>query len=141
MKNSVVVGSDLFEMEQEVIDVTSSHRPDTSWRFVDAAGHEHRWFADDQPAESYRSGAKYDVPTLVWVKDGVRYDEDGEPYDVGHNECLQCGEHVDPRYTADTTRRKMAGLASYWINGTEVPQEDFERRFEAARKHQGGPSR
>jgi hypothetical protein len=25
-------------------EVTSLNRPDTAWRFVDAAGHEHRWY-------------------------------------------------------------------------------------------------
>jgi hypothetical protein len=33
-------------------DVTSLNRPDTSWLFVDAQGHEHQWYtaADGKPA-------------------------------------------------------------------------------------------
>lgn len=133
MKDTIVVGSDVFKVERDLIDVTSLHRPDVGWRHVDAAGHEHRWFTEGRPAESYRGGAKYDVPSLVWVKDGVAYDEDGEPYNVGHNECRICGEHVEPHYTADTHTVYMAGLARFTINGEPVGREEFERRLEAAK--------
>lgn len=126
--------NDIFEMRRDMIDVTSMHRPDTSWRFVDAIGHEHRWHVDGKPAVSYNPSARYDTPTLVWVKDGEEYwEDDDEPHAVGHLECRQCGERIEPRYTADSTTQHIAGLAHYRINGESVSREEFELRY-AARK-------
>jgi hypothetical protein len=91
----------------ELVDMTSINRPDTSWSFVDAYGHRHEWFdrATGLPATSYDPMAHYETPSLVWVKDATRYDEDGEPYDVGHRECRLCGEHVEPGRTSDAYQR------------------------------------
>jgi hypothetical protein len=127
---------DRFEAGQDPIDVTSMHRPDTGWVMVDAHGHEHRWHVDGRPAVSYSPSATYDVPTLVYVKDGEETDEDGETYEVGHLECRACGEHVRPGYTADTIRQYIPGLRWYRINGQSVSPEEFERRLTAA---QGRP--
>jgi hypothetical protein len=123
----------VFESGCELVEVTSTHRPDTSWRFVDAQGHEHRWYAKGAPAESYSPSGRYEVPTLVWVKDDVGYFEDGEPYDIGHHECVQCGEHVEPRSTADSVQQFVPGLRWYRINGRSVTKDEFERRRAKAR--------
>lgn len=126
--------NDVFEMSRDLIDVTSMHRPDTSWRFVDAVGHEHRWHVNGKPAESYNPSARYETTTLLWVKDGEEYwEDDDEPHAVGHTECRQCGEHIEPRYTADTTTQHIPGIAHYRINGESVPKEEFERRYATAR--------
>lgn len=122
-----------FRVESDRIDVTSNHRPDTSWRFTDAAGHEHQWFADGTPASGYVPSAKHSTPTLKWVKDGEAYwPDDDEPHDVGHNECIQCGEHIEPRYTADTNSQYIAGPKYCYINDEPVSLEEFERRAREA---------
>jgi hypothetical protein len=127
------VGPDVFEMQCDLVDVTSLHRPDPTWRHVDAHGHEHRWYVDGTPAVSYDPSARYETPSLVWVKDGEEFwDGDDEPHDVGHLECRQCGDHVEPRYTADDTRQHIPGLRRYRINGEPVTPEEFARRYKAA---------
>jgi hypothetical protein len=131
---------DVFDGHCDLLDVTSLHRPDTAWVFVDAHGHEHRWHVDGKPAASYRPDAKHETPTLLWIKDGEEYwEDDDEPHDVGHLECTQCGEHVTPRYTADATTQHIAGLRNYRINGEPVTQEEFERRYKEACAAKGSP--
>lgn len=125
---------DVFETGCDLIDVTSIHRPDTSWYFSDEHGHEHRWHVDGKPAVSYNPSARYDTPTLVWVKDGEDYwEDDDEPHDVGHLECRQCGEHANPGYTADGTEQHIPGPRWYRINGASVSPEEFQQRYEASR--------
>lgn len=124
---------DVFDCGTDVVEVTRLHRPDTDWRFVDASGHEHRWYSNGVPAKYYSASDKYDTPTLIWVKDGEEYwDGDDEPHDVGHLECRQCGERVTPGYTADTSRQYVPGLRWFRINGENVSPEEFQRRYEAA---------
>jgi hypothetical protein len=125
-------GDVVFEAGCDLIDVTSLHRPDTSWRAVDVASHTHRWYANGQPAESYRPDAKYETPTLRWVHDDWGYYEDGERYSIGHHECRDCGERIEPRYRADDTRQMIQGLLWFTINGESVSAEEFERRFQGA---------
>lgn len=121
-----------FEVRADPIEVTSLHCPNTSWRFVDPAGHEHRWYLGTKPAESYRPDAHYEVPTLAVVFDGYGYYPDGSQYRREHYECRQCGARVTPSYTADTTRQYIAGLKHFYIDGREVAQETFERAFKIA---------
>lgn len=121
---------DVFEMSFDLMDVTSMRRPDETWRYTDVRGHLHQWFEDGQPMERYRPDRTHDTPTLVWVKDGEEYWEgDDEPHPVGHNECRECGEHIEPRYTADTTTQYVAGLLHCRINGQVATREEFERQF------------
>ena len=49
--------------------------------------------------------------------------------EVGHHECQQCGERVQPRQKADDCRQYIAGLREYLINGQSVSPEEFERRW------------
>lgn len=120
---------DVLEMSCDRIEVTSNHRPDTSWVVTDKVGHEHRWFANGSPASRYSPMDTHDVPTLVWVKDGEEYwAGDDEPHDVGHLECRQCGEHIRPRYTADDCRQYVHGLRRCCVNGLPVSLEEFQRK-------------
>jgi hypothetical protein len=55
-----------LSMQRDSIDVTSNHRPDISWKFVDSAGHEHRWFVSkNRVAVAYHPQAKYRVPSVL----------------------------------------------------------------------------
>ena len=76
-----------FEMSRELIDVTCLSRPDTSWRFMDSHGHEHRWYVGQEPAREYRPQESYTTPSLIYVVDDRWIDEDGEEQVVGHHEC------------------------------------------------------
>jgi hypothetical protein len=123
------IGSDVFESGCELIDVSMMSRPDTNWLFTDAAGHVHRWHevGSSEPAQSYQPEWAYEVPTLRWVVDDRWIDEDGEERETGHSECVQCGEHVTPRHTSDTTRQMIPGLRWYRINGQSVSEDEFKR--------------
>jgi hypothetical protein len=130
----LAAGRDIFETGCDLIDVTSLHRPDPRWRLVDAHGHEHRWYVDGKLAVSYRPEAHYETPTLVWIKDGEEYwEDDDEPHPVGHLECRECGERIEPGYTADDTTQQIPGLRWCRINGQLVSREEFDRRLTEAR--------
>jgi hypothetical protein len=117
-----------LEYGRDLIDVTSMHRPDTSWLMTDAHGHEHRWYSGGKPAGNYRPDEKYETPTLVWVKDGEEYwEDDDEPHDVGHLECGLCGEHVAPRYRSDSCRQCIAGRPWFRVDGRYVSEEEFQK--------------
>ncbi len=133
MKHIAATG-EVFEMHQDLIDVTSMSRVDPSWRFVDPAGHEHRWYANGQPATTYSPSQHYDLPTLIVVHDGLGYYEDGEEYELSHYECPQCGAHVRPGTCADSTTQYIGGLCHCRINGEFVSEDEFKRRFEEARR-------
>jgi len=132
--NRVHVGTDVFELRRDMMDATSMYRPNVGLAIIDAAGHAHAWCNQDgTPATYYTPSARYDMPSIMWVKDGEEYyEEDDEPHDVGHNECRLCGEHIAPPYTADDYPVFVPGLAHCYINGVEVGREEFERRYEAS---------
>jgi hypothetical protein len=122
---------DTFRQEVSQLEVTSLHRPDTGWIFVDHAGHAHRWHvAGEQiPATAYNPRHKYEVPTLVWVKDGEEYwEDDDEPHDVGHTECRVCGEHISPRSKPDDCQQFIPGLRRCYINDQPVSADEYDRR-------------
>lgn len=119
----------VFESGCDMIEATSSKRPDTAWVFTDAHGHQHRWFLGDQPATNYRPTGKYHVPSLTWIHDGYGVWEDGEQYEIGHHECRECGEHIEPQYRADDTQQWVPGLRWYRINGRNVSEQEFKAAF------------
>ena len=122
-------GQLLFESGCELVDVTSLHRPDTSWQVIDAQGHEHCWYVNGLPAGSYNPATTHETPTLVWIKDGEEYwEDDDEPHAVGHLECRQCGERLRPGYTADAYQVYVPGLRWYRIDGERVTEAEFMRR-------------
>lgn len=107
-----------FEVEQ--IDVTMGMPYlDETWRFTDAAGHEH-YYADRR------------YPTLRWIVDSSEtyYCEDcrEEHTDsLGHYECLLCGETIVPGITGpDTHRRYMPGRRAYFPDGVPISEERYE---------------
>lgn len=139
----VQLADETFEMSCDTIDVTSLHRPDPRWRFVDANGHEHRWFDGVTPATAYSPTAKFSTPTLRSIFDYWEYFDDGERIAVSHYECADpacadLGAHITPGYTADSTTQLIAGLRHYRINGVSVPEDEFKRRGEAAQKKAHG---
>ena len=125
----VLLGGKIFEMSCDLMDVTSLHRPDTDWRFVDARGHEHRWYVDGKPAATYRPSAALETPTLKRVFEKWGYYEDGDRYPIGHHECKECGEHIEPRYRADDTTQYIAGMRRYRVDGHNVSADEFKRQY------------
>lgn len=71
----------------EPIDVTMLHRPDPSWRHVDAHGHVHVWYEGDAPATFYSPSRKYHLPTLTQIVD---YEGSDDFPSVTHYECTAC---------------------------------------------------
>ena len=117
----------VYSVDAEMLDVTSNHRPDETWVFVDAAGHPHFWTFKGERGRYRPDGAE--LPSLVWVKDGEAYWPDSdEPHDIGHYECRVCGEKVVPRYTADETTIYIKGLTSYRIDDELISRDEFIRR-------------
>jgi hypothetical protein len=124
-----------FRTYCDQFEVTSMHRPNTSWRFTDAHGHEHRWHVtgDEHPATRYLPTETYDVPTLEWVKTGEEWIEDAEePFEVGSYFCKVCGEEVDKGFTADDTRQFIPGMRHYTIDGESVSAEVFAAKVAEA---------
>lgn len=131
---------DVFDMQREMIDVTRASRPDPQWQVMDAHGHRHQWYTNGEPARRYDPLATYELPTLLTVFDGWRYDEDGERYAMEHYECRACGQRIVPGTTADSETVYIPGLASYRINGESVSPDEFKRRLDEARGGASGPS-
>ena len=112
-----------------MVDVTSLRRPDETWEHIDASGHVHRWEWPDG-RRVYQPAQRASLPTLKRVVDRIEFNEEGEPYEVWHYECVQCSATVEPRMTADTNTQYIAGLASYRIDGENVSPDVFKREFE-----------
>jgi hypothetical protein len=126
-------GDHAFEITREMIDVTSLSRPDTSWRFVDAAGHVHQWFVGDRPAERYDPSASYVLPTLHAVETGRWFDEEGEEHVDEEYRCVQCEAVVVPRTRADDTQMFIPGMARCFIDGVRVTKEEFDAAVKEAK--------
>lgn len=138
--SGTTISGETFESYTDKIDVTRMSRPDTSWHFVDAAGHEHRWYHNGEPAKAYDPMHRHDLPTLERVLDPPMIDEedlDTDDYQRSHLECRICREHIRPGYTSDAYRTYIAGLTRYSINGASVSHEEFKARAEAAMKRAG----
>lgn len=136
----IQVGQDVFETTCDLIDVTSNSRPDVGWRYVDPAGHEHRWHVRDResgdlvPARTYNPSWRYEVPTVREVIYAEGIDEDGYDRTDSHLECLQCGAHVRPGTCADAYQQHIPGLRRHFINGEPVTPDEFKARAEAVLK-------
>ena len=73
------------------------------------------------------------MPSLIWVKDGEEYyEDDDEPHPIGHLECRQCGEHIQPRSTADEFQQFAPGLRWFTIDGRRVSKDEFVTHATAA---------
>jgi len=100
MHSTLTYGRYRIDMFSDQVETTSmGPRPDPSWTYTDRAGHEH----------SAR------IPgTLRWVEDGVDLVDDGDGYTdempFGHQECIRCGEHIEPgMIESDGTRQFVTG--------------------------------
>lgn len=128
MSQFVAPNRDVFEIERDLVEATSNHRPDTSWKQIDTGGHLHQWFVGDKPAVGYRPTEVYHNPTLVFVKTGEEYwEDDDQPHDVGYLACKECGDMVIPGYRADDCTQYIPGLIRCRINGISVSKEEFEK--------------
>lgn len=119
-----------LEMRRDLINVSSNHRPDENWKFTDSQGHIHHWVDENGITGKYRPERHYSVPTAKWIVDGIEYFPDGSPYEVGHYECLECGETIEPRYKTDTVDQYITGMTHYYIDGREVSEEEFLQEAE-----------
>lgn len=100
--------------ERDLIDVTSNGpRPDKSWRYTDAAGHEHRW-ADDWP-------------TLEWfITERYWCEECGDEHTEGEWICPLCEEVIAPGMLPPSIFREyMPGLVRFYLGDEEISPERF----------------
>jgi hypothetical protein len=131
--STAIIGHYRFDVECDLMDVTSMARPDPSWKVTDDNGHVHQWYTNGVPASHYSPRLRYDTPTLKWIVDGIGYWKDGEPYEIGHHECRACGQTIQaPRLCPDTTTQFIPGLRHYSINGEPVSEAEFAAKYEQA---------
>ncbi len=139
MSSLRATNGDEFRMERSMLVATSMRRPDTDWKFVDVAEHEHRWYVEKVgpdgmhiSAARYSPSESYILPTLTFVVDGTSCYPDGTEYSYGHHECAQCGEKVEPRYKADDCQQYVPGLMRLYVNDRLVDKDEFVRRMKVA---------
>ena len=111
-----------FSVEVKQIDVTGiGPEPDTSWRFIDAAGHGHH----------YDKG----YPTLKEITEPC--EEDGETLDRHVRwECPHCGEVIEPAKVWSSFTRSIPGEKRYRVGKADVTRETFMvywRRYQEAK--------
>lgn len=116
----------VFEIHRDLIDVTSDHRPNLNWIFVDKAGHYHQWYDGETLATTYRPQTPYHIPSIEWIKTGNAFYPDGSEYDIGYHRCKQCKQPVEPGYTADTVTQYIPGMVHFYIDGREVSELEFK---------------
>lgn len=124
------VGHRVFDSGCSMLEVTSLSRPNTNWLFIDAYGHEHRWYDGLEPATSYRPEVEYTTPTLVRVLDKTEYDEDGEPFYIYRWDCVECHETITRGFIGDDCRQFIPGIRWYQIDGRHVSPEEFKRELD-----------
>ena len=103
------------------VSMFDSYNPDPEWNFQDEKGHIHRWDL-----------ALAKVATLKIVIDEIiTHCCDGDYWEdvISHQECVICGEHIQPGYLIDapagevrtiSTLKRISG--SYVLNsGEELP--------------------
>lgn len=115
-------GGGELRIETDQIEVTSNlPKPDRSWRYIDAQGHEHYW----------RDG----WPTLVTVVEDTYWCADcNDEHDDTHFECPQCGEWISPGMVEGGMFREfMPGRTSYYLDGQPITKEQAEEIIAARR--------
>jgi len=110
-----------ISISRPAMDVTSIHRPDTSWHIIDQAGHEHRWYDTSGVAKDYSPLQSYHVPTIEWITVHEATDEYPEE---GYYECIQCGEKIKPAYCPDQVNQYILGELQYYIDGKSATKEE-----------------
>ena len=106
-----------FEIRSEP---SGPHRPDTTWRYIDPAGHHHQW---EWPAgQRDQSQQQASLPTCT-VMQTVEYIE-GEEFRNVRYECSLCHAPIEPGRVQATTRR------TFWVDGNGVTEAEFRARME-----------
>jgi hypothetical protein len=98
----------------------NSYKPDPAWNYTDEAGHVHRWDL-----------ALKKVHTLKYVVDRViPHCCDGDYWETeeGHQECIDCGEHIEPNKIIDVPARQPIHVPLLkhwdgWIKLASIPGE------------------
>lgn len=136
MSSHIDKDGNVYEVYCDMLDVTSNHRPNTGWMFIDRERHEHCWVetATGLRAAAYDPSKQYEVPTVEFVRTGSWVDDDGEEHESGHFECKFCRDRVELAFMADTEQRFIPGTKHCRINGESVTVEEFRRRWEARRQ-------
>lgn len=123
-----------LEVTTELIDITSLSRPDPSWKFIDPAGHLHRWHDAQGPLKDYHGQACH-VPSAVRVRtpeEDYAEEDYGDIIETSRLDCKLCGhQDISPGTCADTTRVYMPGLRHLFIDGVEVSREEFNAAYRA----------
>lgn len=115
-----------YRSECSMIEVTSMSRPDVQWRYIDKAGHLHRWFYSGimtNRYDTYRLDQAYYAGTLVKIIDAEATED--EPA-IWHYECPICGEVIWPGTCADQYQQFIPGIRRFWVDDVPVSEEQFK---------------
>lgn len=116
----------IARLERNRIECSMLSRPDERWRYVDPSGHEHRWYANGEPMETYRPENHHDLPTTKVVSVGSFFDPDlREMVEETERRCVLCEARVHAGTQADTTPQYMAGVIRPYIDDRSVSREEF----------------
>lgn len=114
-----------LHIDQDYIDVTSSHERDPDWTFVDLRGHFHAYSSD---------GGKLSLPTLkgveIWVPCEGCSSHDDEEVCSGYSRiemrCVICDEPVKPGMRETVGQKTIPGRYSWRLEFTAYEHEfDF----------------
>jgi len=94
---------------RDIIDVTPLLEPDPEWFFQDRAGHQHRWIDGG-------------LPSLRWI---IEVEAGEEMPEVGHYECRECGEKIEPLMRVPIFRSFAPGLVHCSIDGRPVAEDEM----------------
>jgi len=114
-----------IRVTREIIDVTVSTIPNKNWLFTDKAGHNHRWFSDNEPMESYNPQRQHHVPTVQLFVIGKYIDFDGTETNITEYRCTMCGEIIEPGYTHNDQQIFIPGLMRAYINGQPCTKDEL----------------
>jgi len=79
-----------------------SYKPDPAWCTQDAKGHIHRW---DLAAKKVHTIKTVVDETIEHYCDGDYWTED-----ITHQECIECGEHIEPGYLIDVPAGQLQSI-------------------------------
>lgn len=124
MKTKLLTQEGELEVWGELIEVTSLHEKDPTWRVTDEQGHEHRWHIP-YGADDWQKQNLWRLPTVRAVHFTFYYPDGGTGYGV-HYYCKRCGERIHPGYRASPYRRYLAGPRHFSLGGEEIDSQRAE---------------
>jgi hypothetical protein len=105
-------------------------RPNTSWRYTDENGHQHRWKRNDD--DTWRV-TKSTTRTEHVPCDGSCGDPDCDGWDLTVYECSKCGERLEPGWSPDNGMKSIPGprRITAVVHGpiTDLPQFNARASF------------